>query len=630
MGQRSVLLLLLILVIGTLSAQNRKAKRFIDKAEKALDQRDFSKATKLYKKAIEADPAWALPYQKLGVLYFQNRKDSLSIHYLEKGIINTKEYDPRVHHMLGKLYMRNARYRQAHQQWKAFLEKNSTYEHLNEEAYGQMEITTEILEMMKDSVATNLKLLPPAINTSAHEVLPLMPADQRYMIFTRRLRNQEDFFVSYKVEGKWQRARPIESINSPYPEGAATLSADGKTMILTRCESRDSYGNCDLYISFLQNGNWSSPKNLGAAINTPSNEKQAAFSPDGNRLYFSSNRPGGYGGMDIWYIDWLPEGKWSEAKVMDSLINTPHNERAPFIHYDNQTLYFTSDRPEALGRNDLFRTVKKQGQWSEPQKLGWPINTPEDEGTIYVSIDGRTAYMGRRIEQEKSDYDIYSFTLDQTVAATPSTYIHGRVVDAESGQALSALIRVLEKESGNEIAFIKSDSRGRFLLAIPIDKEYQFFANAKGYAYYSRQFNYDDFQNTEEGLSVEIEMKPLDQLPKDTAEPITLENIYFETGSARLKAASKAELEYLFQLLKDNPGLKIEIRGHTDDVGSAQANQNLSMQRAKAVYDYLLNQGIDKGRLRYEGYGESKPIVPNNSPENRQQNRRTEFIIIEP
>lgn len=633
-GWRSIILFtLFISVLTSISAQNRKAERFFEKAEEAKTTLKFEEAKENYLKAAAADQDWSKPYQELGILAFKLRQDSVSIQYLEQALERPLGSDPRVHHMLGELYMRNALYVEAADHWQAFLDANTQYENLKQEARQQLKRSREILTMKEDPAATNIQLLPATINTKAHEYLPVLPADMSFIIFTRRYSKegvaytQEDYFISHRKDSAWTEAQPIDEINTNEPEGGATLSADGQTMILVRCEDRKGFGSCDLYISFLRDNKWSNPMNLGDKINTAYKERQPSFSADGNRIYFSSNRPGGYGGMDIWYIDWLPEGKWSDTRVMDTTVNSKYNERAPFMHYDNQTLYFTSDRPESLGESDLFMTRRQGEKWKPAERLGWPINSPGEEGTMYVSIDGKTGFMGRINRDDQSGYDIYTFELGEEAAAIPSIYVHGKVVDAETGYTLSAQLEVLEKESGNRIAFLKTNTHGKFLFAIPKDKEYQFFVDAEGYRYYSRQFNYDDFEKRGDGLYTEIELHPLDDTLRADTSPVVLENIFFETGSARLKDASRAELEHLHDLLQKRPDMKIEIRGHTDDVGSAQANQILSMQRAKAVHDYLVEKGIDADRLKYKGFGESLPRVPNDSPENRQRNRRVEFVL---
>ena len=608
---------------------SRAAQKQTEKAQLAVKQYDPKKAERHFILALEKDPNY-LPARRdyIGLLVDQQRPQEalrqINI-YLELDTLA----DVRYYALKGDLYSEIRDYKAAAAAYRQFLVQPGSYDQLEKQSRARLETVEQVLYDQKHPSATDIQRMNDRINSPAEEYLPLLPADGSFMIFTRRTRGREDFYMSFREDSSWSQARPVPGLNSPGNEGAATLSADGKILVFTRCQARDSYGQCDLYLSKQVDGQWLEPRNMGPRVNTYYNETQPAFSPDGRSLYFASNRPGGMGKMDIWRIDWMSDGRWSAAVPLDSAVNSRHNEKTPFIHYDNQTLYFTSDRPDGYGSSDLYVSRKKQRQWQPAENMRWPINTVAAEGTIYVARDGRTGYMGRR-EQPGRDYDIFIFRLDTSVASKPATYVKGKVIDADTRDGVRAKVRVYDGSGDREIANIETDTAGTFLAPLPMDGNYQLFAEAPGYTFQSERYTYEDLavRHPDTPWLVELQAIGAETTGEDRT-PIVLRNLMFRTGTADWLPQSETELQRLLELLKDQPGLKIEIRGHTDDVGSAQANQILSMQRAKAVYDYLIANEIDRDRLRYEGYGQSQPLVPNESDEARQKNRRTEFVIWE-
>lgn len=627
-----LLLMFLVVVLSVLFSScggTRAAQKQTEKAELAVKQYNPRKAETHFLRALDKDPDY-LPARReyIGLLVDQNRPQD-ALRQIDIYMQLDSAADVRYYALQGDLYSELRAYEEAVVAYRQFLDNPGEYAQLEREARAKLETAERVLYDQKHPSAERIRRMSDQINSPAEEYLPLMPADGSFMIFTRRIRGKEDFYISYRRDSVWSRAQSVPELNSPGNEGAATLSADGKVLVFTRCQARDSYGQCDLYLSTRNNGQWSEPRNMGPRVNTHRNETQPAFSPDGRSLYFASNRPGGPGKMDIWRIDWLSDGSWSAAQVLDSTVNSVHNEKTPFIHYDNQTLYFTSDRPEGYGSSDLYLSRKKQGEWQAAKNLRWPINTAAAEGTIYVALDGRTGYMGRR-ERPGMDYDIYTFELDTSVASQRTTYVKGQVIDAETRAGVSAQVLVYDGSGNRQIANIQTDTAGTFLAPLPVDGNYQLFAEAPGYTFQSERYSYEELQARSPETPWLVELQPVGgEAATADRDPIVLRNLMFRTGTAEWLPQSETELQRLLELLMDQPQLNIEIRGHTDDVGSAQANQVLSMQRAKAVYDYLVEHGIDSDRLRYEGYGQSQPLVPNESAAARQKNRRTEFVIFD-
>jgi outer membrane protein OmpA-like peptidoglycan-associated protein len=607
----------------------RAAQKQTEKGQLAVKQYDPKKAERHFTLALKKDPDY-LPARReyIGLLVDQQRQRE-ALHQIDTYIELDTAADNRYYALKGDLHSEIGEYEAAARSYRQFLADPGVYDQIEKQSRAKLETAEQVLYDQKYPSAVDIQRMSDQINSPVEEYLPLMPADGSFMIFTRRDRGREDFYISYRLDTGWSFAEPMRGLNSPGNEGAATLSADGKILVFTRCQARDSYGQCDLYLSKRVDGQWIEPRNMGPRVNTFYNETQPAFSPDGRSLYFASNRPEGIGKMDIWRIDWMSDGRWSEAIVLDSTVNTGNNEKTPFIHYDNQTLYFTSDRPEGYGSSDLYLSRKKQGEWQAARNLRWPINTAAAEGTIYVALDGRTGYMGRR-ERPGMDYDIYTFELDTSVASQRTTYVKGQVIDAETRRGVNAQVMVYDGGGNRKIANIQTDTTGRFLAPLPVEGNYQLFAEAPGYTFQSERYTYDELQSRSPETPWLVELQPVSPDERvDSSAPVVMRNLLFRTGTAEWLPSSETELRRLQQLLADQPDLQIEIRGHTDNVGSAQANQILSMQRAKAVYDYLISKGIDGDRLRYTGYGESQPLVPNDSAAARQKNRRTEFVIVE-
>jgi len=616
---------LLTCMASTAFSQQAKALKWYSKAQKTEQKKSFDKALEQYAKAIEADPEWCAPYDAAISLAFRLKNESRAESLLQAAARNCKHPDAKIFYTLGMRALDKQQWQESASYLERFLNTEHSYTGFISQAEGALDRIQRIREAQQHPTTDSIRPLPATINSAADEYLPLLSATEDFIIFTRRARGDENFYGSIRKEGQWQIANPINSLNTRFPDGAATLSADGRTMILTRCHDRQGYGSCDLYISQWKEQNWTPARNLGPKINTEYKETQPCLSADGSRLYFSSNRPGGYGKMDIWAIDWLPEGKWSDPFPLDSTINSPANEKTPFIHYDHQSLYFTSDRPESFGSSDLFLSRKKKNKWTRPQNLGWPINSPDEEGTIYISRDGSTAYMGKKLG-DSSHYDLVRFTLDASVAALPSTYFYGQVVDANTQEGIPAYVMVLD-DFGDTLARFSASANGHFMLTLSQDRSYQFFMEHPQYVYYSGRWEGSTLiQNGMEGQNFQFQMQQPEAT--DSARTFVLQNLFFASNSARILPSSQSEIQKLYEWLIQKPEIGLEIHGHTDQVGSAQANQILSLQRAKAVYDTLVAKGISADRLRFKGFGESQPLVETEMTEaDRAQNRRTEFQL---
>lgn len=477
--------------------------------------------------------------------------------------------------------------------------------------------------------AGNYKFAPQnlgdSINSKALEYYPSITIDGKKMIFTRRISDDEDFYESSLVDGRWSKAVPVGGkINTNLNEGAQNISQDGQWLVFTGCNYPEGHGNCDLYIAYkTKAGNWTEPENLGPIVNTDFWESSPSLSPDKKDLYFSSSQPGGYGGRDIWVTHRNGNGKWGRPQNLGDVVNTKADEACAFIHADNQTLYFNSNGHMGYGLTDLFLTKKiNDSTWSEPENLGYPINTIDDEGSLIVASDGKTSYYASDGGDSKGGLDIYTFQLRDDIRAAKTLWVKGRVSDKKTNNGLPSTVELTDIDTRRIISRIQTDEDGNYLVTLPEGKDYAFNVNRKGYLFYSDNFSL--IKNTTDSFfTVNIPLQPI-----EAGAAIVLKNIFFDVNETALKASSLSELDKVAGLLADNPKLAIQISGHTDNVGKDADNITLSLNRAKAVTTYLVSKGINIKRLSSKGFGAAKPIAKNDSEDGKMMNRRTELHVV--
>ncbi len=463
-----------------------------------------------------------------------------------------------------------------------------------------------------------------SINSDALEYFPSLTIDGSKMIFTRRVNNDEDFYESNFKNGQWSRAMPVSGkINTNFNEGAQNISQDGQWLIFTGCNYPEGQGSCDLYIAYkTKKGTWSEPENIGPIVNTDFWESSPTLSPDKKDLYFASSQQGGYGGRDIWVTHRLNNGKWSRPKNLGPEINTSADEGCPFIHADNQTLYFNSNGHPGYGLTDLYLSRKiNDSTWSIPENLGYPINTIDDEGSLIVASDGKTSYYASDRGNTKGGLDLYSFELKEDIRAARTLWVSGKVFDKKTKEGIPSTVELTEINSRRLISRLQTDEDGNYLVTLPAGKEYAFNVNRKGYLFYSDNFSLTD-NKIDSSLIVDIPLQPI-----ETGASIILKNIFFDVNKFQLKQESLTELDNVVLMLNENPAIRIQISGHTDNVGKDADNSALSQNRAKAVMGYLLSKNIDPKRITYKGFGATKPVASNDNDAGKALNRRTELAV---
>ena len=607
----------------------KKAKKLYKKAINKFNKHEYLKALDYFDRVIKKEPGFIKPHLYKASAYYELKQYENSEQEYKKVLEIDSTYNNDIYYSLGLVSGKLKRYDEALNYYKIFLSNTKKKSKLESKAKIRIKNLPFIIKAVKNPVKFEPVALDKAINSENSEYLPSLTGDNKEMIFTRRSNRQEDLYRSKYIDGKWQEATPVEALNTRLNEGVHTLSSDGKTLIFTVCARGKTLGSCDLFISKKVNNHWSRPRNLGITINSPYWDSQPSISSDSKTIYFSSNRPGGFGGRDIWVSHLQKNNHWSKPVCLDSTINTRADEQTPFIHADNTTLYFTSSGHPGMGGTDLYFSKLVNGKWSKATNLGYPINTEYDEGALFVSLDGKWGYFSAdRNSKDNRNIDIYYFEMPEKIKPKPVTYVKGIVFNKSTNLPVRANIQLRDNNTGEFIQSIETDLDS-FLIALPSGIDYNFSIQKDGFAFYSDRFVLDTSNSINNPIILSIGLtKITDIKPKTKSTPIVLNNVFFDTNSSKINLSkSKTELDKLFSLLEKNKKIRIKISGHTDNTGTADYNKKLSLQRAKAVYDYLVSRGISTSRLEYAGYGETRPVTANDTPENRSKNRRVEFVI---
>ncbi len=590
-------------------------------------------------KAIERSPDFAEAYLLRAQINSDKKDMQASINDLREVTIRKPKMFPQTFFFLGDLLMKESDYADAKIQFEAFRKMGIDDPMMNQKADLMIASCDFAVEAMASPVPFDPVNLGPGVNSEAPEYFPCITADSQTFLYTRLVKDnrvrggkQEDFYVSQRTNSGWGQGEPVREINSAFNEGAPTLSADGQMLIYTACESYGGdwgpyygLGSCDLFVAQRVGGRWMEVQNI-RPINSYDWDSQPSFSADGRTLYFIRGKHTGQGirKQDIYYAQIQDDGNWSKPKRIPGEVNTPFEEESVMIHPDGETLFFSSNGHPGMGGLDIFMSKKQpDGSWGTPVNLGYPINTGGDENSLLVDAAGVAAYFASDREGGYGDLDLYSFELPENVRPKAISYVTGEVYDRVSLRKLQAKVEVIDLESGQVVTEAYSDPEtGRFLTVLPPGKDYAFNVARPDYLFFSQNFS---LKNVEAGERIDLDA-PLEKMKPGSK--IVLNNVFFDTNSDVLKETSKAELNKLATMMEQTPSLKIEIGGHTDNVGSDQDNQSLSERRAASVVSYLVSKGIAQDRLTSAGYGETQPVASNETDAGRAQNRRTEMKIL--
>ena len=637
---RKILLIIMILhcALGSVHCQQYsiKSKKAIKLYQEAKGAQYPSEKIALLNLAIDKEPLFVEAYWELSKIYQLLDSTDAAISTLQTADQQPTAMLEETKIRLSKLYYSKGEYQLA-------LDKLSE---INNPYYlQQVALLKPDYEYAASLKANPIDFKPrnlTYVNTIHDDYFPSITADG-LMISTTVLspkwmgdapmQYQEDMYVSYWNGSKWSYSEPLPAPMNGYGnEGSQSFSADGRYMFFVQCTNRENVGSCDIWYSIRKGDKWSNPINLGEPANSRYWESNPVMSPTGDMIYFTSNRPNGLGGKDIWcvqvYIDDYGYLKTYNPQPLGKPINTDKDEFAPFIHADNHTLYFSSDGHKGLGGQDIFRSVRNDdGTWSTPENLGYPINTHGDESGFVINGLGNRAYFASdQLENNGKKLDIYE--IDLPINLQPRTrmvYSPGRVYDIKTGKPLQARVEIFEgATNARHFESISDAANGSFVAFLPENSQlttrnsqliFALSAQREGYLPYTMSI-------TSPGDSILVGLTRI-----ASGNSITLNNLYFDYDSDKILPNSYAEIQRLMLFLKQNKNIKIKIVGHTDNQGSNAYNLDLSRRRAEALMNALIQKGISADRLIAEGKGSTQPITTNDTEEGRAQNRRVEVII---
>lgn len=625
---------------------------------------NFERALYFYLQAQDFNPNNAELNYKIGnaMLYTHDKANALA--YLEKAVELDPDIDVDIYYYLGQAYHINEDLDNAELSYKKFKSeaKSKLFEFFEKWVNKYLDEIDDARYFMGTPERVWVDNLS-EINTEYSEMGPCISTDGELLTFSSDRPNSHsandygnyDFDVYQSVwDGEqWGTVESAgDALNSINDEMTSALSYDGQKMLIYKT----SDGQSDIYECVLQGYNWSGPRSFHKSINNEENQTASCYNSDGWYIYYVTDQRTGsnIGGYDIYRAGLQDPHNdyWAKGVSASRVVNTKYNEGSVFLHPDGETMYFSSQGHNSIGGYDIYVSYLYQGQWTEPTNMGYPVNSTGDDIVIGMTASGKYAYIASNRAGGKGGMDIYKVTFwgppkqflvdsedyllasiaepvkDVQIAESVDverkslTVFKGKTIDYLTSQPVEAEIEIKDLGTGEVINTITTNSAtGKFLISLPAGKNYAITVRADGYLFHSENFN---LPNDSEYNLVDktIALKNI-----AVGSKIALRNVFFETGKAEIKSESDDELMRLVDLLKQVPGLEIELSGHTDDQGSDDFNMKLSQDRAEAVMNWLIEHGIDAGRLTAKGYGETAPIASNSTSAGRAENRRTEFLI---
>jgi len=655
-------------IVGTGFADSwkliKEGNKFFDKGPGT-----FRDAGKCYLKAYRYNPNCASLNYNIGLCYLFSDQKYEAIRYLAKAEKSDPSVAPDIKYLMGRAYHLTLEFDKAISSYTDFLNRLGS----DKQSAGTADLVNRLIDQCrngKELIAKRHRVvisnLGKSVNSVEDDYNPVFSSDEKTMYFTsRRQQNDkdprnrfdnkffEDIYVTRYDSGRWSEAKRMESPlntkkNNTNNSGVA-LSADDTKMFLY--EGRRNAG--DILWSEKHMDTWSRPKYLKGKVNSIFRETSLCLTRDGNILYFiSDNKKTTLGGTDIYTSNRMPDGKWSKPTNMGNLLNSVYDEAGVRLSENDSVLYFSSKGHKSMGGYDIFHSEKlPDGLWSSPENIGYPINTPDDDLFYFPSSQTKSAYYSTLLEKGVGGKDIYKvvflgaekeivfppsvmlvsglttppenvfYTLPAKFAVDTSLLMKGTITDSETGKPVFAKMELIDAEISRIVATTTSDSAGSYFIRIPQSKRYGVEIVARNYMLYL-----DIVDLAQESYRREI-VRDFRLDPIEIGARMILKNIFFEFGKSTLKSESYIQLDNVVLLMQSTPGLRIEISGHTDNVGSAKTNQKLSEDRSRAVVDYLVSRGVELARLEYKGYGFSQPVASNSTADGRSQNRRVEFKI---
>jgi len=596
--------------------------KYTNKGDKAFEGKQFFEALKNYEMALGAKADDAYLNMRVAQCYLVLGPKSKALTLANNAVKLSEKPTPEMYFTLAQALHISHKFDEAIANYQKADPSNSNKKaiskYINECGYGK-----QYLGQPKDFKITNAG---PIVNTQHQEYLPQITADLSKLFFTSRRPGStggkvaedglhyEDIYISNNQGGAWSPpVNPGGPLNTDGHDACIGVSEDGQTIFLYR----GSNGG-DIYKSELNGKKWSNP--VAVPFNSAMFETCASLSPDGRTLFFvramdfSSQR-------DLYMCRKTTGDNWSKAIKLP--FNTEYDEDSPYMHPDGKTLYFSSKGHTTMGGYDVFKvTMLDGGGWSKPENLGYPMNTAGNDLYFVLGAEGKVGYYASDKDGGLGKQDLYSVRMPISAKEPQLTLMKGKIKDA-TGNSVEAKITVNDNQTGEVLGEYKSNAEtGEYLIALPSDHNYGVTIEKPGKLFYSENV----YLSSNEGFKQE--KKDVVLADSKAGSKIVLKNVFFDTGKDQLRLESKSELSRVTKLLQDNPSIKIEISGHTDNIGSEDINQQLSEKRAKSVVAFLIQNGIPAARLKAVGYGSKYPVADNNTEAGKQLNRRTELKIL--
>jgi outer membrane protein OmpA-like peptidoglycan-associated protein len=605
-----------------LSAQNQDYKTTFTDAEYYLLFQDYKEALPLYLKLYETNPSNANLNYRIGLCYlnipglkqkaipFLERASTRTTKHYQEGSYKEVNAPDEAIFYLAEAYMVSNMLDRAIDTYTQFRNQLDVKDIYNLDYVNQQIKACEYAQnMMKEPLNVKVERIDPFAERGKYCTYPILSGDRQTMVFTVKEKFYDGIYYCRREGTKWGTPRNITPDLALEGEAYATsLNYDGTLMLIFRNEK----GIGNIYLSRLKDNKWEVTQKLSKSINSRDWETFASFTPGGNEILFTSTRKGGYGGLDIYQTSLLPSGQWSNPVNLGDRINTPYNEESPIISADGTTLYFASQGHNSMGRFDLFFSKKlPDNSWSTPVNMGYPINTTDDD-LYYFPVDSTTALLSLISSDLQATRELYQVTLSKQ-QLIPEVLVKGKLATSDNLEVKSDnfTINVAQTDNGDIIASMRpTPASGEFSVKLK-PGNYSFTALGDGYEQKTANL-YIPRNIQQKTIPLEMTLTPK---TVSTGEFVAIKSILFDFDSYALSRDAQFEIEKIYKLMETNPSLYIEVTGHTDSKGSAAYNQRLSVKRARAVIEYLVNKGIDEKRFVARGAGSLDNVAANTNPD---------------
>jgi outer membrane protein OmpA-like peptidoglycan-associated protein len=620
-------LLLLYICLPAFAQPPAAAQKDYDQAMLYQSKKQYSKAIEKMESAVKNYAAYTEAYSLLGEWYFRQKRYAEAATLFAKASTSCKNGTRAFAKPLVKSLLNSYNIAGAQQVLSAVsMPGDKEWMQLQERAAFMQ-------KALKEKWADTPRNAGISINTPQPEMYPCISSDTQTLYFTRRVNGIDEDFYRAKLDscGGWFYARNLGSPpNTSAQEAAQMISGDGHYLFFMRCDTRSdngwANGGCDLFMAYTGDSVWSIPQSFGATINTPAYEGTPCLSSDNRELYFTSDREGGYGGLDLW-VSRFENGLWQAARNLGPGINTPGNETAPFLHTDNNTLYFASTGHTGMGGTDIYFSRRvNDTTWGGAQNMGYPLNSVDDDNSISISLDGTRAWFASDRDSTSGNFDIYEINLPQQQQPLPVAILKGYSYDSLSKEQLNYTSIYISNAETNEQLYHYTSNRGdgTYMITLPVGKKYAYNADRIGYLEMAGTIDLTSVDHTEKtGFNIPL-------LPQGYQAPITDSGIlivYFPKNSTQLSETDRTMIYEAMSPWLMEKSIQVMINGYTDNSGTPMLNEELSYLRAGLVAKEINALGIDELNIKSHGWGEADPVAPNDSDDNRNLNRRVEVII---